>query len=712
MLQLRTKSTNNNHVSEMNDERGTYLAHQLRAGINMEMLGRPRTKQPDAPCQNTRKDNSPTMIIDEDDDEMRAQDVSAVRKRRGRPPGSRNKSSRFAQPASRRPQTRTSTQSHELDDHRDTDIADLMDDDYVPRSLDTPTGNVLDISQLSPQEAEQYGAWVPSDRFERQACPELSRAYRKGVCLYTQLNETMGPFTKNQAESKVCSTTSHHGYPTEATDPAQEQALSVAWDSSLTRAAIERSSTHASEISAVWKVSFHRFGLDPLSLLSMYHDIEFENENNESFLHQGEMKRNPLWTHNFCEKFKRIMAHPIFSSTNAHRFIPIVIRWAIMCRTHDQRGFSEAEQRILNHVRCGGLGHPTDAQPISMRFYEHQTQLKRDGLFMTPHAELLLRIIDHTGTPERFILSGIVQVRTRDLGVVIKALDSLSSHGMNVTCETHFQVYCASRISRGYPSGVQELLEAYKRSWMSLQKRMLREAEQNPRQSEPINAVLGQHLRTSQARNDISLDNNGHVVQGMLGGHDNSNTGLGSGETPDEEHQPSLDYRHSPHSDQSRYSSRNRLASEEGQASQPEIIEIGSSEDECNAPGCMDHEAEHPSRDFGLGGNDGQDLAFYNTDDMTITGDDNREDQRPKAAATGNLSQKRKRNRNSSQRYRWRKNRNNNRGGQNRHMSSGVRTTGNAQRAWNPRGQHNGPAFDPPTAPRVQRENTSWRQDL
>ncbi|KAI6762647.1 hypothetical protein HG530_008627 [Fusarium avenaceum] len=167
----------------------------------MEMLGRPITQQPDAPCQNTRQDNSPAMIID-DDDEMRAQDVSAVRKRRGRPPGSKNKSSRFAQPASRRPQIRISTQSHELDDHRDIDIADLMDDDYVPRSQDTPAGNILDISQLTPQEAQQYGAWVPSDRFERQACPELSRAYRKGVCLYTQLNETMGPFTKSQAESK------------------------------------------------------------------------------------------------------------------------------------------------------------------------------------------------------------------------------------------------------------------------------------------------------------------------------------------------------------------------------------------------------------------------------------------------------------------------------------------------------------------------------
>jgi hypothetical protein len=602
----------------------------------MEIPGRLQTQQPEVPHQDiTRQDNNPTMIID-DDDETRAENVSAVRKRRGRPPGSKNKSSRFAQPASRRLQTRISTRSHVLDDHRDIDVVDLMDDDYVPRSQVMSPGNTLDISQLSPKEAEQYGVWVPSDRFERQACPELSRAYRKGVCLYTQLNETMGPFTKKQAESNACSDTSHPGYPTEAGDPVREEALSASWDNSLTKAAIERSSTNASELSAVWKVSFHRFGLDPLSLLSMDHDIEFENENNETFLHQGEMKRNPLWTHSFCEKFKRIMTHPMFSNTNGHRFIPIAIRWAIMCRTDDQRGFSEAEQRILNHVRCGGLGHPTDVQSISMRFYEHQTQMKRDGLFMTPHAELLLRIMNHTGVLERLTPSGIVQARTRDLGVVINALDSLSSYGMNVTCETHFQVYCASRTSRGYPSGVQELLGAYKRSWMNLQKRMLREAEQASGQNESNNGILGHRLCTSQGRDGDSFNSNEYVFQGLLGGRDNSNAGLASRETPNEENQNRLDYGHSPDWDQARDSSSrrelhppNRLVSEEGEFSQREIFEIDSSEDEYDVPGCMEHETEHPGRDSGLGGNDDRSIEFYNADDMNTTGNDNGEDKHP-----------------------------------------------------------------------------------
>jgi hypothetical protein len=163
----------------------------------------------------------------------------------------------------------------------------------------------------------------------------------------------------------------------------------------------------------------------------------------------------------------------------------------------------------------------------------------------------------------------------------------------------------------------------------------------------------------------------------MLGGHENPKPRLGSRETAEKEHKPSLDYGYSPHLDQPRYSSsarefhtRDRLVFEEVQVSQREIIEIDSSGDEYDALGCTEHESEHPSRDSGVGGNDGRNLAFYSTDDVTITGNDKQEDKRLKALAVGSVSRKSKRNKNSSESYRWRKKRNNNGGGQSRATSS------------------------------------------
>ncbi|CVK87477.1 uncharacterized protein FPRN_05590 [Fusarium proliferatum] len=64
-------------------------------------------------------------------------------------------------------------------------------------------------------------------------------------------------------------------------------------------------------------------------------------------------------------------------------------------------------------------------------------------------------------------------VRTGDLDVVISALDRLYDYRVNISCDFHYREYRAGRTSRNYPSGLEELLEAYKGVWMKLERRKL-----------------------------------------------------------------------------------------------------------------------------------------------------------------------------------------------------------------------------------------------
>ncbi|KAF4340227.1 hypothetical protein FBEOM_5924 [Fusarium beomiforme] len=89
---------------------------------------------------------------------------------------------------------------------------------------------------------------------------------------------------------------------------------------------------------------------------------------------------------------------------------------------------------------------------------------------MRPQAKLLALIADQIHVSDAPTSASSMQVRIGDLSGVISALDRLGDGGMVLTCETHFQVYRASRASRGYPSGLPDLLEEYRRTWMKLQR--------------------------------------------------------------------------------------------------------------------------------------------------------------------------------------------------------------------------------------------------
>lgn len=371
----------------------------------------------------------------------------SAKKKPGRPPGSRNKA-KPAMPSTDGLELRNRTVSLSRDE-----VNEIRDyENYIPGDHD-----------ISDSDSEF--------RFETEAASLHRECYRKGVRNMTQLLEKKGPFTRSMVES-------HHPFSSSPTrrhaivwNQAREEQLNASWESSLEKAALERPSASVPNLLGAWKLSLQLFGIDPLSLVSMYRNMEFDNSASDCFEYRGEMKRNPLWTEHFRSKLKRIMVHPFFNKDNGYRFIPIVIRWAVVCRVDDGQGFTEEEQRFLDHHHCGDLRPSVSPDSMVERFLDYQRKSKGGGLGMSRLAELMSHIADYSGIVESRPLVSIASIKIRDLTVVVKALDNLDCDTANIPCETHFLVYSDSKKARGYPVGVRELLDAYKRSWITLQRR-------------------------------------------------------------------------------------------------------------------------------------------------------------------------------------------------------------------------------------------------
>ncbi|KAM0561569.1 hypothetical protein ACHAPJ_002737 [Fusarium lateritium] len=400
--------------------------------------------------------------------------VPGQKRGRGRPPGSKNKSGIAGRPNNNQRQTRVTTRARSLagnedeehmlgQENEEADDEAMEGDELASRPRDNSRADGFEISE-----------WAPRNVTEREAFRALNEAYHRGVNAARERYKKLPPMTKEKFEARGmpgCTDPPRFG---DCWTPEGEEELKASWENSLIKFALERLSKVETSISSVWKMSLHRFRLDPMTLLSAYQKFRFDNAGNESFLHNGVMKVNPLWTIPFCQKLKRIFAHPLWNGPNAWRFIPIAIRWAVICRVDDRSGFSNKEQEILDHLHCGDLRVSDGNESMAKRFRAHQKQVTDSGLIQTLHAKLLSRIADYAGTSNRPTMDGNRPVRTGDLSVVVKALDNLNDRGMAISCETHLRVYIAGWKTHGYPSGQAEFVEAYKNRWINVerQKRM------------------------------------------------------------------------------------------------------------------------------------------------------------------------------------------------------------------------------------------------
>ncbi|KAG8669447.1 hypothetical protein FPOAC2_08777 [Fusarium poae] len=340
----------------------------------------------------------------------------------------------------------------------------------------------IDISDSSEDDKNDFkdihdngSEWEGDDsdfesKGESKFISEQRQAYRQGVQHMTQLIQERGPSTDRSIGSKQ-----HFSSParrrTTVWNQAKEDDLNNRWERSLERAAIERYSEGAHSLLATWNMSLHLFGINPLALISMYRHTTFDNTASDCFEHHGEIKQNPLWTRDFCRKLTRIMVHPLFVNDNDHRFIPIFIRWAVICRADDGHGFTEMEQQLLDDVHCGSFRPSDSKESMVERFQDYQQKRKDDDRIISRHAQLMFRIVEHSKTIKRESLESFAPVKIRDLTVIVDALDSLERYTTNTTCETYFLVYSACEKPPVQPKGLHELLEAYKTSWISLQRR-------------------------------------------------------------------------------------------------------------------------------------------------------------------------------------------------------------------------------------------------
>ncbi|KAF4503107.1 hypothetical protein FAGAP_662 [Fusarium agapanthi] len=378
-----------------------------------------------------------------------------IRRGRGRPRGSKNKKTIAAENAARRPQTRFPSPPRALGDEKDSHQS-WMGDEYIPSNYGDSPYRAADISQLDSEDAP-----ISPDKYDSQAVAEIIKCYRNSVHLTREKNRQCITISrermKEEEQYELAKLIDSHTW-----SQAQEDELGASWESDLVKAAIQRLPDRGTYLSSVFGISFHLCNIDPLSLLSMYHDFEFDNSDN------GE-------------------------------------------------GFSTEEARILNQFSCGNLDQ-FSVSPVLERFRLRKERLKTPGFFATPHAKLLALIADQVGLCAAPTSTDVMLVRTGDLDIVINALDRLNDWGVNISCEVHYLQYCASRTSRSYPSGLEELLEAYKGVWMKLERSKLCSAvmDQPPTQGDifyhqadgqlvpankeflPNNAVLGGFPRNPQ----------------------------------------------------------------------------------------------------------------------------------------------------------------------------------------------------------------------
>ncbi|PNP77958.1 hypothetical protein FNYG_08684 [Fusarium nygamai] len=181
-----------------------------------------------------------------------------------------------------------------------------MGDEYVPSNYGDSPSRAIDTSQLGRE-----NDLASPDPYESQAVADFIKSYRNSVHLAREKSRqsatTSRERIREEEQYELAKLIDSHTW-----SQVQEDELGASWESGLVKAAIQGLPDRGAYLSSVFETSFHLCHMDPLSLLSLYHDFEFDNSGSDSFMHAGQMKRNPLWTFHFCDKLKRIMTHPLF----------------------------------------------------------------------------------------------------------------------------------------------------------------------------------------------------------------------------------------------------------------------------------------------------------------------------------------------------------------------------------------------------------------
>ena len=389
---------------------------------------------------------SQTVRGDDAAQSQRSENEHGNTKRRGRPRGSKNK-------------PRDTAPQNEGLQLRNRAV-------LIPQHESHGSGDDAQDDQATHESGSEHDDFA----FEAKSIDLHKKTFRQGMQKMARAIEDLSPVTRETLESQRLLSPSGGGGVTAILDQTNEEDFDRAWECSVDKAAILHYPDRANTFLSLWRLSLRLFGVDPLTLVSLYQDVKFDNSASDPFEHLGETKRNPLWTIHFCKRLELIMVHPLFLDENAFRFIPIIIRWAVICRADDGQGFTDKQHRLLDDFHCGDLRPANGLGVVVERFLEHQRMRKDDGLVVSRQAKLMSRVAGLAKTTEESSETDMTRVKTRDLSIIVKALDTLENGTMTISCEMYHLIYSTCQDPRGYPTGMGGLLEAYKMSWVKLQR--------------------------------------------------------------------------------------------------------------------------------------------------------------------------------------------------------------------------------------------------
>ncbi|KAF5578111.1 hypothetical protein FPANT_10135 [Fusarium pseudoanthophilum] len=308
----------------------------------------------------------------------------------------------------------------------------------------------------------------PKDRYEAKYLPVLQRYWRKAAA--KPQDDVFESLTKETYEAEEGPGCPNPTYSQDWSHADEETFLNEYWRGTVYEAAIKwrtRTNQDAQNLVTMFKISFHVFGIDPLTLWTLNED-EFDVKGSR---HGAELKvgdvtyPNPIWSDSFCGKLSQIMTHPIWTKrVERHVFMLFAVKWAIMCRTGDRRPLSEGDTKLLGFIGCPITPRPEE--PLKRTLGRLLWQRCNAGETCTPEADLLRCIADNTEARQTEPTSRYYSVTLDDLDAVIMGLDESE---MGVSCEIHYGLYQNRKTTRTYPSRP-EVAELYRNAFLNIER--------------------------------------------------------------------------------------------------------------------------------------------------------------------------------------------------------------------------------------------------
>ena len=209
-----------------------------------------------------------------------------------------------------RPRTRNSTRVQ----RQDMEAEVVGADDYEPSDSDR--------FRRQQQAGE---SWEPEGRNEAAVLVELREGYSQRVEYARKRNRARPPVTRKRIDAPASGFYKSGAQDSGLWSEDDEEQLRKTWLERPELTALGLLSNYGSHQTNVFKVSFELFKIDPLSLLSLFRQCEYDSSEMGAVMHRGSRVANPIWSHSFCDKLLLIMVHPIFRLRGAFRLIPLTV---------------------------------------------------------------------------------------------------------------------------------------------------------------------------------------------------------------------------------------------------------------------------------------------------------------------------------------------------------------------------------------------------